>query len=334
MEGTPAKNGSAIGNYFGSVFKNVFQYIRTYIKEEFDWKYFVFTLLFMAVGIYIYYYTPYLQDFRSRNSWKPNLFYYFAGLYGSALVIAYSAYAIISKKTSFLKDGNFWFLIFFAVLVFSVRSIVHIPGLKLQSLFVNTTYPTYWLRISFMLLRMFVVMIPIAFYWIYMDRREKPLYGFTLKGYDTRPYLLMLAFMVPLIVIASFQADFLSSYPRAGKWGLEYFSLDNSAHYKYYGLFELLYGLDFITIEFFFRGFLILAFMRIVGPGAILAMACFYCFIHFGKPMGETISSFWGGTLLGILAYYSGSIVGGIIVHMGIAWLMEIGAIMGKFVNN
>jgi membrane protease YdiL (CAAX protease family) len=95
-------------------------------------------------------------------------------------------------------------------------------------------------------------------------------------------------------------------------------------------LYEFVYGIDFVFIEFFFRGFLILALARIAGPGVILPMASFYVFIHFGKPMGETISSFFGGTLLGIIAYYSRSIAGGIIVHMGIAWMMEAGALLSK----
>jgi hypothetical protein len=47
--------------------------------------------------------------------------------------------------------------------------------------------------------------------------------------------------------------------------------------------------------------------------------------------MGELISSFFGGSLLGIIAYYSRSIVGGIIVHVGIAWMMELGAFISKY---
>jgi hypothetical protein len=39
--------------------------------------------------------------------------------------------------------------------------------------------------------------------------------------------------------------------------------------------------------------------------------------------MGEAISSFWGGILLGILSYHTGSIRGGLTVHLGIAWMME-----------
>ena len=68
-------------------------------------------------------------------------------------------------------------------------------------------------------------------------------------------------------------------------------------------LFELSYGSDFFSVEIFFRGFLVIGFMKWAGKDAILPMACFYCTIHFGKPLGECISSYFGGMLLGIVSY-------------------------------
>jgi hypothetical protein len=59
-------------------------------------------------------------------------------------------------------------------------------------------------------------------------------------------------------------------------------------------------------------------------------MATMYVFIHFGKPLGETISSFFGGIILGVIAYETKSIIGGIIIHVGIAWLMELGGFLGN----
>jgi membrane protease YdiL (CAAX protease family) len=94
----------------------------------------------------------------------------------------------------------------------------------------------------------------------------------------------------------------------------------------------LFYGFDFVFIEFFFRGFLLLAFYRHFGWSCLMPMACFYVSIHFGKPLGETISSFFGGSILGILAIRTGSIAGGIIVHLGVAWLMEITALLHKII--
>jgi hypothetical protein len=45
--------------------------------------------------------------------------------------------------------------------------------------------------------------------------------------------------------------------------------------------------------------------------------------------MGEAISSFWGGVLLGIISYNNKTVWGGLVVHLGIAWLMEAGSWIG-----
>jgi len=151
-------------------------------------------------------------------------------------------------------------------------------------------------------------------------------YGATLKGFSAKPYIIMLLIMVPLIAVASTQKDFLSMYPRMQK--IEYLLQPGKGWYKL--LYELSYGLDFLSIELFFRGFLVFAFAKWAGKDAILPMAIFYCTIHFGKPMGECISSYFGGMILGVVAYHTRSIMGGFMVHVGIAWLMELGGYLGN----
>jgi len=42
-------------------------------------------------------------------------------------------------------------------------------------------------------------------------------------------------------------------------------------------------------------------------------MVVAYASIHFGKPLGETIPSVFGGYLLGVLALYTRSIWGGLL---------------------
>ena len=74
--------------------------------------------------------------------------------------------------------------------------------------------------------------------------------------------------------------------------------------------------------------------MRFAGVDAILPMAAFYCTIHFGKPLGECISSYFGGLILGVIVYRAKSIFGGLIVHLGLAWLMEIGGYAGQLYFN
>ena len=188
-------------------------------------------------------------------------------------------------------------------------------------------------RFFFMLadypLRLLLVLIIVWLLWRWIQPAY-PFCGLTFRNFDWKPYLILLACMVPLIAFASTRPDFLLTYPKLRTIG---FYTDTSPTPWLDRLwFEISYGIDFITIEVFFRGFLVLAFAHFMGKEAILPMAAFYCVIHFGKPLPECISSYFGGMLLGILVYRTQTIIGGLIVHLGIAWLMEAGGYIGNAV--
>jgi membrane protease YdiL (CAAX protease family) len=138
----------------------------------------------------------------------------------------------------------------------------------------------------------------------------------------------MLLIMLPLIALASTQSDFLHKYPTFALF-TKGNTFDSTLTTKLF-IYEILYGSDYIAIELFFRGFALYILSRFIGKGAIIPLAAMYVFIHFGKPVGETISSFFGGIILGVVAYETKSIIGGIIVHCGIAYMMETGGFIGN----
>jgi len=185
----------------------------------------------------------------------------------------------------------------------------------------------YWNDIIYWPLRLILLVIMLGVIW-FSTHRPEPFYGLSTKQFNYRPYLWMLLIMIPLITVASTQPDFLHVYPKMKQVLPLPATADPGFLYKL--LFELSYGSDFFSIEIFFRGFLILGFIRWAGKDAILPMACFYCTIHFGKPLGECISSYFGGMLLGIVSYHTRSIWGGLMVHLGIAWMMELGGYIGN----
>ena len=69
----------------------------------------------------------------------------------------------------------------------------------------------------------------------------------------------------------------------------------------------------------------------VLGKDAILPMVATYAFLHFGKPMAETIGSIFGGYILGIIALQTRSIIGGVIIHMGVAIAMDLAAYIQHF---
>lgn len=164
---------------------------------------------------------------------------------------------------------------------------------------------------------------PIYVFWRWVDGRDPPaVYGLTLKGFDARPYILLLCLFAPVVFWASLQPAFLDAYPTYRPGGAEALI----PVWVTVSVYELFYGFDFTFVELFFRGFLVIGFAKVLGPRAVLPMCAMYCVIHFGKPLPETIGSFFGGYILGVLALKSRSIAGGVLVHLGIAWLMELAA--------
>ena len=299
--------------------KSIVQYIRRYFSEI-DKRILISVSAFTTVLVFINYHFGLDESIRKNNSFVIKLIQWYA--------VFLIAFAIPYLFTSFFKPGSFFkrrlflILLLMAPLLFAVK-------LSLNFVFpiaddLNWNY--YWNYILYWPVLLLVFAATLFILWRHFDK-DQPFYGLTKKGLNWKPYLLMLLIMVPLIAAASTQPDFLAVYPKLKSIGGVYNATGISWWHKL--LFELSYGSDFISIELFFRGFLILAFIKWVGKDAILPMACFYCTIHFGKPLGECISSYFGGIILGVVVYHTRSIYGGLLVHLGIAWLMELGGYIG-----
>lgn len=174
-----------------------------------------------------------------------------------------------------------------------------------------------------------VVLIPLVFYYKKYEQSNDNFYGLKTSARKIGQYFPLIILMIPLIAAASFDESFRNFYPR----------FSPSAHFLDWPVelravvFEIFYAWDFLTTEFLFRGFMVLAFTAFLGPRAILPMVGLYVALHYGKPLGETIGSFFGGYILGVLAYQSKNIWGGIIAHMGVALLMELAAWLQKVFN-
>jgi hypothetical protein len=147
-------------------------------------------------------------------------------------------------------------------------------------------------------------------------------YGLTTKNFDYKPYLLMLSLMLPLLIWASFQPSFLSLYPRYKVGSAEiYWQIPS---WQTQLAYEITYIGQFFSLELFFRGFIVFVLARWVGGGSIWLMVTIYVLLHFGKPLPETIGSFFGGYILGVISFYTRSIFGGVLIHVGVALLMDL----------
>jgi hypothetical protein len=305
----------------------IFKYIRDFYKTAFNWFYFGAILLMVATLIYLNYF--HFLEVKLVNyggsAWSHFAGYYL--LYFVPFATAFLLQLLFFKNCDYYKKPWFWIILILAPAFFSFR-----VNFDWHEHIIKKTWTgdeqDFWLHSIGWVVRVFVVMIPVFIIWFIKDRKNQPFYG-SRKLVNIKPYLMMLVIMIPLIALASTQKDFQAMYPRARFLT----QLELPSKQWHYLLYELCYGFDFVSIEFFFRGFLILSLMKICGKHCIIPVACFYCTIHFGKPMGEAISSFWGGMLLGIVSFNTGSVWGGLMVHLGIAWSMETGGWVAYFLK-
>jgi len=300
--------------------KEIFRYITDYFKIL-NSKVFATCSLLTGLMIYLNFYYEIdltIDEFDSIS--VRFLIRYLVFL--MAFALPYFFYFLFERKNYF-KSPLILLLIFLSPAIFSWKMVMN-TELHLSN---NSYWDYYWNQVIYWPARLIVLSLTLFIIWKIFYSKES-FFGLTVKYFNWKPYLIMLLIMVPLIAAASTQPDFLSMYPKLKDIDTALYGVQNK--WLYHLLYELSYGSDFVSVELFFRGFLILAFIKVAGKDAILPMACFYCTIHFGKPLGECISSYFGGMILGIVVYNTRSIIGGLIVHLGIAWLMEIGGYIGN----
>jgi hypothetical protein len=299
--------------------KEILKYITDYLRSL-NIGVFIACTLFTAMMIYLNFHYGIDNRIDNLNSIAAS-FYYRYLIILIAFALPYVFYLI--KGKNYFKSLLIFALIILSPAIFSWKMAMS-TQLHLSN---NHLWDYYWNQITYWPIRLLVMSFILFIIWKWFYAKQS-FFGLTIKNFTWKPYLIMLLIMVPLIAAASTQPDFLSMYPKLRDVDSVLYNVKNK--WFYHLLHELSYGSDFISVELFFRGFLILAFIKVVGKDAILPMACFYCTIHFGKPLGECISSYFGGIILGIVVYNTRSIIGGLMVHLGIAWLMELGGYIGN----
>lgn len=147
--------------------------------------------------------------------------------------------------------------------------------------------------------------------------------GLRLKGFVSHLwiYALCLVIVVGAMTLLSNQKDFLEYYPFYKK-----------AHRSWFDLlaWESAYMLQFLALEFYFRGFILAALRRTMGAAAIFVMAVPYCMIHYGKPYLEAHGAVVAAVVLGSLAMQTRSIYAGFLVHVTVAGLMDYFALASR----
>lgn len=137
-------------------------------------------------------------------------------------------------------------------------------------------------------------------------------------------YVVLFAIAAPFIIAVSGSADFQEHYPI-----LEIAS-GQSGIWRDLAVWWPFYFVQFVAIEAFFRGVLVLGLAPRFGSVSVLIAVVPYMMIHFTKPPAEAVASILGGIVLGYLALRTRSIVWGITLHSAVAATMDLSSLAHK----
>lgn len=150
--------------------------------------------------------------------------------------------------------------------------------------------------------------------WVF--REKLTAWGFRVQGFAQHLWIYLALFMVvfPFVVGASFTTAFQMKYP--------FYNLATRSFIDLF-MWEMMYAIQFLALEFFFRGFLLFGTARSLGSTAVFVMAVPYAMIHFGKPAAETCGAILAGITLGTVSLRTRSIYAGVLIHVAVAWSMD-----------
>jgi hypothetical protein len=136
------------------------------------------------------------------------------------------------------------------------------------------------------------VVLPVVLLRVVAGMRPRDV-GLRLRGTgrDAWTYALLFVVFVPVVWLVSQRGDFRATYPfyrpPPGRLGWDLVA------------FEAAYCLQFLGVETFFRGVMVLGLKPVLGRASVLVMLAPYCMIHFHKPMLEAFGAIGAGAVLG-----------------------------------
>ncbi len=302
--------------------KSIFKVLSNYFTSYFHLQAYLSIGFFLTVLISLNYYFNVEDDYIDaieNGTLRFGLMFLFQAIPYLVTILILTHYKCFKSP---FKSKKFWLLIGFGFSILALDRAIDFSHL-IQTYFIDLNY-SYTRKIANFSSGFILIILPlIAFALLTKDQHR--IYGLLGKFNGIRPYAFLLFGSFICVFIGGFFSDIQSYYPIYLQNNPNYFQQKTGvSNLTSILLYEIPYALSFVTVELFFRGFLLFAFIKYLGKYAVLPMAVTYCVLHFGKPMTESISSIFGGTILGIIALKHKNIRGGILIHVGMAWSMEI----------
>ena len=299
----------------------LFQDFVLFVRKDFHLAAYTYTVVITAFSILLIYSTD-LGNLISENQVPTSnkvinnilMFVVMYFLIAIPVIMMCGKFRNIHKTAFFIKGALLMCLIGFAD-AFSWRDVLHLH--TFTSFEQSYIFKALWRMRNVMFVLPVLILLRLT-----IDRNVKGLYGLCGGNHHVKAYLCLYIVILPVLVLVSFTPDFLSYYPMYKPWNFG--NVFDRPVWFNTAIFETIYISDFLMVEMIFRGALVIGMASILGRSAVLPMIVVYVTLHFGKPVMETISALFGGYFLGALAFQTRHIWGGIIIHIGIAFIIEL----------
>ena len=307
--------------------RTLFNYLRDFLREDFEWPKYAAVIGFLAISIAVNFSlkfeTNYVNVAEAPQRYLFNFLFYCFAYFGTLGLIR-----LTTKERARLTTKFFLFSII-ALIIMAIEGSYR-GSYELAYMLMKGTDKFFLGRIIGEWKSYIVVVLPLFVLW--RMTKDGNFYGLTLQNVNIKPYLWLIALVIPIVLVAGTMDSFINHYPMYTH--RQYTEFEGLPGWLNVAIYEISYGAGFLPVELLFRGFMVIGIGRLIGKEAVLPMVATYVFLHFEKPMGEAISSAFGGFLLGIFALRTNNIWGGVIIHTGLAWLMELTAWLMKMLND
>ncbi len=329
--------------------KTIYSYLEKHIALDFNARFYAIIALFwIAVLIFNYQIFPhnlgfdctverYITNrfFFSESVWcAPAFMLFYAVPYFSTLALSSFFYKKENENDGFspvLSQKALWLRVMLGIACMAFSGASH-AYIHLTDGIEPAVNHYFFRKLIATFTSYFYVGLPLFLFWYFYDKNNNQsspdnFYGLTLKNWHWKPYAIIVVFIIIGVNIAAILLPQLTEYYPTLKvqnmQGFNLIPLDLA-----FAIYEFVYGCFYTWAEVLMRGFLVIGMTHLLGRRAIMPMVSMYLFFHLAKPPAEAISSIFGGYILGVIAYESRNITGGVLLHASVAVVMDIAARM------
>lgn len=299
-------------------------YLKRYVQEQFHLGLYVSVSVLLALLLWGNYSVEFEDTVMDRYYGRPIQFVYYWLFQGVPYFLACLLIGLFKPKNKFWLRVEFWLISIVGMSVIALDRSFYLHHVLFMG--VKHDITPFLIKVVSNMREFVTILSPLFLFFLCWHRKKiAHFYGLRLKGTSFVPYFLMLLVMACGIYFATYNESFMDHYPvynsRKGELFSSYFGVGSTVPFV---IFETVYALSFVMVELLFRGFLVIGLVKYFGDDVVLPMVVTYCVLHFGKPLGESVSSIFGAYILGVIALKSNNIWGGVFVHAGIAVLMDV----------